>query len=281
MSETSALQLREIRGPAAFDGDWRRLWHLSWYLAATELRRSYVEDRLGYLWTILRPLLLFGVLILVLRQVLRFGQRFEHYPQFLLLNIMLFTYFTDATASALGSIKAREQMARKMQFPRFALPASVVLTSTFTTAINMVVALVLIAVTGVEPRATWLLLPLLLIPLTLFVTGVILTLSAVYVQLTDIRQAWRLVARSLFYLTPVIYPIEAVPDSFRNVVASNPLAPILEQARIWVIDPDAPTITEAFNGPGGLLVPIAIACFLLVGGLWAFNRAAPRLAELP
>ena len=94
----------------------------------------------------------------------------------------------------------------------------------------------------------------------------------------DVEQIWGVFVRALFYATPILYPIEAVPESFRDVVAANPLASIFEQARIWVVEPGAPTMTDV-AGVGALLVSAVIFLGVCIAGLAYFDRAAPRVAE--
>lgn len=275
----AAAPLREIRGPSALGGEWVRFWDLVRLIAANDFRLRYANSALGYAWSLLRPLLFFGVLYLVFSQVIRFGDRVENYAALLLLNIMLFQFFSDATGAAVRSVVASENLVRKTQFPRLVIPFSVVLGALLTTMMNLIATLILLLAFGVDPLWTWLLLPVILLAMTVLLTGTALALSALYPRYRDIEQIWTVVNRVLFYGTPILYPIEFVPSSFREIVALNPLAPIFEQARIWVIDPEAWTITEAAGGTLALLAPIAIAVAICVFGAWIFEREAPRVAE--
>jgi ABC-2 type transport system permease protein len=276
----ASLDPAEIRGPSAFGGDWRRFWNLVWLTAVAEYRTRYLHSWLGYGWSLLRPLLLFGVLYVVFSQVIRFGGEIENYAALLLFNIMLFQFFSDVTTASVRCVARRESLVRKMQFPRIVIPLSVVLTGLLTAVMNTIAALLLITAIGVEPRWTWLLLPLVLLVLLVFITGVSLFLSALFPRFRDVEQIWTVVARALFYGTPVLYPIEFVPEGFRSIVAAfNPLVPIFEQARIWVLDPAAPSVVEASGGVLGVLVAGLILVLTCVLGLWVFEREAPRIAE--
>ena len=94
------------------------------------------------------------------------------------------------------------------------------------------------------------------------------------------EQIWGVFARALFYGTPILYPIEFVPEGLRSGLAAiNPLVPIFEQARIWVMDPNAPTIVEAAGGVLGVVLAAAIIVGTCAFGLWIFEREAPRVAE--
>lgn len=272
-------ELREIRGPSAFGGGLKRFLHLLWLTSLTEFRVRYIGSTLGYAWTLLRPLLFFGVIFVVLRGIIGFGADIKGYAAMLVLNIILFQYFSDATNRAVRSVSARENMVRKMQFPRIVIPLSVSLTAGFTLVLNLVAGFVLIVITGVFPRPSWLLLPLLLVLLVLVTVGTSLILSVLFVRSEDVAQIWNVFARMLFYLSPILYPIELVPEELRSLVSLNPLAPIFIQAREWVVDPAAPSAVAAAGGVPGLLIPLALIAVICAFGLWLFEREAPRVAE--
>ena len=196
-AEPAALELRTIRGPSAFGGDSRRFWNLVRLTAAADFKTRYLSSWLGYAWSLLRPLLFFGVLYLVFTRVIRFGDQVENYAALLLFNIMLFQFFQDATGSAVRCVVQRESLVRKMQFPRIVVPLSVVLNASMTALMNLVAALLLIIAIGVEPRWTWLLLPVILAALLVFTTGVSLALAALYPRFRDVEQIWTVASRAL------------------------------------------------------------------------------------
>jgi ABC-2 type transport system permease protein len=278
-ADSATAELRRIRGPSAFGGEPRRFWSLVWLTAAADYKTRYLHSWLGYAWSLLRPLLLFGVLYLVFTRVIRFGGQVENYAALLLFNIMLFQFFQDAAGSAVRCVVQRESLVRKMQFPRIVIPLSVVLNALLTAVMNLIAALTLIVAIGVEPRATWLLIPVVLLALLAFTTGVSLSLAALFPRFRDVEQIWTVLSRALFYATPILYPIEFVPESWRTVVAANPLMPIFEQARIWVIDPSAPGLVEAAGGSAALLISAVVFAGACAFGLWIFEREAPRVAE--
>jgi ABC-2 type transport system permease protein len=137
-----------------------------------------------------------------------------------------------------------------------------------------------ILIDGVEPRWTWLLLPLLLIPLVMFTAGVAMILSSLYVTYRDVGPIWGVLTQLLFYATPVLYAIETVdPVGLRKWLLANPLAAILQQARRWLIDPAAPGAADAIGGFPWWLLPVGAFAAVCAFGLWIFNREAPRIAE--
>jgi ABC-2 type transport system permease protein len=281
-SRPGTSDLREISGPSALGGGARRFFDLLWLTAVTEFKLGYHGTALGFAWSFVRPLLLFAVLLLVFTQVFRFGDDVKNYPAMLLFNIMLFTFFADATGNAVTSVVRSESVVRKMQFPRLVIPLSVVITNALQLALSLIVVFIFLLAYGVEPVWTWILTPLLIGAMVLITTAVSMLLSVLFVRVRDVSIIWTVLSTVLFYATPVLYPIkEDFPDSpFREVVMCNPLSPIFEQAREWIIDPTAPGAVEAADGNQLLvIIPAVLFIAICVVGVWAFNRGAPRVAE--
>jgi ABC-2 type transport system permease protein len=275
----AGLELREVRGPSALGGGWRRALELLYLLAATEFKRSYLGTALGYVWSLARPLMLFAVLLTVFTQAFDLGDRVVNYPVLLLFNIVLFGFFQEATTQAVSSIVSQESVVRKTQFPRLVIPLAVVLTSAFNLAVNLGVVLAFVLASGIAPMWTWLLFPLVLALLFAFTTATAMILSALFPRFRDTAIIWSVAVTALFYATPVLYPLEIVSGWLRDVLALNPLSPLFELARKWVIDPDAPGPVAAAGGSAMLLVPVIVFVLVCALAVWIFNREAPRIAE--
>jgi ABC-2 type transport system permease protein len=278
-AQPERLELREVTGPSAIGGGWKRFGELLYLISVTEFKKTYFGTVLGYLWSLLRPLLLFAVLLFVFTKIVRLGSDVPHYPVLLLMNVVLFGFFSEATTTAVTSVVNQESVVRKTQFPRLVIPLSVVITSLFNLGVNLIVVLIFVVAFGVDPQWTWLLFPLVLVLLFVFTTAVATLLSSLYVRFRDTAIIWSVVASALFYATPVIYPIEVVPERYRDLIMLNPLTPLFEQARKWVIDPEAPGAVSAAGGWTHLLPAIVIFLGTCALGAWFFNREAPRIAE--
>jgi ABC-2 type transport system permease protein len=278
MSDAS-VELRDVEGPSALGGGWRRALELLYLIAAFDFKRHYFGTALGYMWSIARPLMLFGVLLAVFTQVFRLGSEVPHYPVLLLLNIVLFGFFQEATGVAVTSIAAQEGVVRKTQFPRLVIPLAVVLTTLFNLGLNLVVVVVFLLAFGVAPMWTWLLAPLLLVALIVLTTAVSMIVSSLYPRFRDLAIIWTVLSTVLFYASPVLYPLEKVPGTLRDVILLNPLAPLLELFRKWLIDPTAPGPVHMAGGWLGLLPAVAIFVATCIAGVWVFGREAPRIAE--
>jgi ABC-2 type transport system permease protein len=190
----------------------------------------------------------------------------------LLFNIVLFGFFQEATTQAVASIVNQEAVVRKTQFPRLVIPLAVVLTSVFNLGVNLVVVFAFLLAYGVDPMWTWLLLPVLLLALFALTTAIATLLSALYPRFRDTAIIWGVAATALFYATPVLYPLDIVSGTLRDLLSLNPLTPLFELARKWVVDPSAPA-------PELWLVPVVLFAALCVLAVWIFNREAPRIAE--
>ncbi|MDQ3936716.1 MAG: ABC transporter permease [Actinomycetota bacterium] len=281
MSTVEGTFGHRIRGPSALGGDTRRFLHLTWTLAVTDFKLRFFGSILGYLWQLMRPLMLFSVLYFVFSEFVKIGQNAPNFAVVLLLGIVTFTFFADATGAAISSVVDRENLIRKIHFPRMVIPLAVVLTAFFNFLVNLIAVAIFALANGVEPRLSWLQFPLLILALGIWAVGLSMLLSALYVRARDVQPIWEVLVQAMFYAAPVIYPIEAIPKpEWGRLVMLNPLSVILEQARYAVIDPNAPTAAEAIGATGRLALPIGIMVLSVVLGFWIFNREAPRIAEM-
>jgi ABC-2 type transport system permease protein len=282
-ADAAAPELRDVRGPSAVSGGWRRFWELTLLLATSEFKRTYFGTALGYLWSVGRPLLLFGVLVEVFTHVIKLGSQVTHYPAFLLFNIVLFGFFQEASTMAVASIVSHEGIVRKTQFPRLAIPMAVVMTALFNLLLNLIVVVVFILALGVSPTWTWLLLPVVLVMMFVVTLAVSMIVSSLYPRFRDLGIIWSVFTTALFYATPILFPLEvavARSHTLGQLISLNPFTPILELARVWVIDPHAPYPgTAAGGGMSHLIFAVAFIVVLCVAAVWIFRTQAPRIAE--
>jgi ABC-2 type transport system permease protein len=237
---------------------------------------------LGYLWQLVRPLMIFGVLYVVFTQIIRLGGDVELYPVALLLGVVLFIFFSESTSGALGSLLEREALIRKVEFPRLAIPLSAVLTALMNVALNLIAVVVFLLVAGGRVRASWLELPFLVLALALFTTGLGMLLSALFVRYRDVKPIWEVVLQVLFYGSPVFYPIDVVIEQSERaakLMMLNPFAAIIQQGRHALIAPSHPSAGDVLGSDLLLAVPVAITLGVVALGFWVFSRRAPGIAE--
>lgn len=261
------------------EGRWRHFVHVTRALTTTEFKLRYFGSVLGYFWTLLRPLMLFGVLYVVFTHIVRFGDRVDHYPVVLLAAIVVFNFFSEATSGGLGSFVARENLLRKVYFPRAAVPISVALTAAANLVLGVVVVLLFAVIDGVTPSATWLLFVGAALAVVVFATAISLLLAVLFVRYRDMQPIWEVALQLLFWGTPIIYTVESVPASVRELVMLNPLAVAIQQGRHWLVEPSTDSAGQAIGGSVRLLVPFAIFLAVVFLSWWAYRRAEPRMAE--
>ncbi len=280
---TAAPQLRRIKGPSALSGSTRRFLHLTWLIATTDFKLTYFGSILGYVWSFFQPLLFFGVLYLMFAIVLagKLSRGVRDFPVLLLMNIVLFNFFQGATGAAVPSVVQRENLVRKMHFPRLVIPLAVVATAGMQLTLNLVVVLGFMVVYGVDPRVTWLLLPISVLALAVLTSGLAMLLSALYVRYRDVSPIWGVISQALFYASPIFITIEAVEShsqSLARYYLFNPLAAILQQTRHWMIG-HSPGTPQIMGGYAWALVPLLILLGTFALGYLTFSRMAPRIAE--
>lgn len=263
----------------------RRLRHnlrILHVLAAVDFKLKYQGSALGYVWSVVKPLALFTMLYLVFAKLFRLGDISEYYPLSLLIGIVLYTFFVDATNMAMYSVVQRESLLRKLSFPRLVIPTSTTLAAAITFGVNLVVVGAFLAWNQIPPRLEWLLLVPLLLEFYVFILGVSLILATLFVRFRDIGQIWELATQLTLYATPIIYPVGFLPEWARTLTFLNPIAQIIQDVRAVIlyqdIAPNLITAADAFP-TAGRLIPISVALGVFAFGIWIFRNQAPWFAE--
>jgi ABC-2 type transport system permease protein len=252
-------------------------------IAGAEFKLKYTGSALGYVWSVAKPLALFTMLYLVFGRVFKLGAISHYYPLSLLMGVVLFTFFSDASMLGMSSIVARESLLRKMSFPRLIIPTSATLTAGITFVINLTVIVGFILWNHIVPRPSWLLLIPLLAELYVFVLGVALILTTLFVRFRDVGQVWELLLQLMFYASPIIYPVGYLPPWVRHLVFINPFTQIMQDIRATILyrdlAPNRITAAIAFGSPAGRLIPLAVVAVVFGFGLYLFKREEPWFAE--
>jgi ABC-2 type transport system permease protein len=278
---------RPIVGPRALAGDFRRFWHLTFNIALMQWKLRFFGSALGYLWQLVRPLMLFAVLYIFFTKVaqigLNGGPSEAHDGAQLLGSIVLFTFFGEATAGAVKSVVENEALVRKIQFPRMVIPLSTVLLASFNLGLNLIVVAIFSVAGGVRPMWTWWEVIPIVGLLIVLATGIAMLLSALYVYFRDVQPIWEVVSQVLFYASPIIIPIATVRSKISlgllHVYMLNPLAVIFQQFRHSFITHATPSAGALLGHQALLAIPIGIVLAIFVLGFYVFNRTAPKVAE--
>jgi len=238
---------------------------------------------LGYVWSLAKPLAYFGVLWLVFAHLLRTANQTQDFALFLLIGVLLYTFFVDVVSAMLPSIVLRGPLLRRLAFPPILVPLSVSVGVCITFLVNMVAIAVYIAIQKVAPALQWVLVVPLLAELYLFALGLGLLLAALYVRFRDIGQIWELFAQLLFFMAAIMYPVGILPEWSQRVAFLNPFLQVMQDARKVMLGgssgPYDVTAAEVYGGPPGRLIPIAIAIGVFLGGLALFRRQGRYFAE--
>ncbi len=251
-------------------------------LVITEFKLRYQGSVLGYLWSVLKPLLMFGILYFVFVYFLRVGGDIPNWPVSMLLGIVLWTFFAEITNNGLGSIVGRGDMIRKINFPKYVI----VLASSISAFINLLLNFLIIGVFMVISGVTLSWSSLMIIPyiFMLFTLGIGLAfiLSAVYVKLRDMNYIWEIIMQAMFYGSAVIYPIAMILEQHAligKIILLSPVVDAIQGARHFFIDSVNPTIYSVTGNIWYALIPVAIVVFIAIFGAWYFKKKSPYFAE--
>lgn len=190
-------------------------------LVSRDLKVKYRRSALGYVWSMLNPLLMMTIQAIVFSFVFR--SDIENFPLYLICGNTLFTFFNESTTMALGSILGNASLIKKVYIPKYIFPVSRVMSSLVTTLFSMGAILIVMIFTRAAVHPSILLVWYPLGCMFLFNCGISLILSSMTVYFRDLWHLYGVITMGLTYLTPIFYPINILPDAFRNIVASLPL----------------------------------------------------------
>jgi ABC-2 type transport system permease protein len=250
-------------------------------LAITNFKLKYTGSALGYVWSLVKPLMLFGIMYLVFSVLLKAGGGDQDFPVELLFGIVLWTFFIESTTLAMNAIAGASDLIRKAYFPRWILVVSSTASALLTFAINTLLVVVVTLLLGkLHPSWSSLVAALYYVELVALVLGVSLLLSALFVFFRDLGHIWEILSLVLFYGSAVVFPFARIPASLRDVAGLNPIAQIVQDVRHAVVNPGNPRIPSMATAIGALeIVPILITIAILIIGFAVFNRLTPIFAE--
>jgi ABC-2 type transport system permease protein len=251
-------------------------------VGAIEFKAKYAGAVLGYVWSLLKPLAYFAVLWLVFAHLLRTANQTEDFTLFLLIGILLFTFFSDMAGVMLTSVVAGGSILRRLAFPAILVPLSASIGICITFLANILAVVVFIGIQQVAPRSEWLLVIPLLAELYVFSIGVGLLLSTLYVRFRDVSQVWEVAVQLLFFASAIFYPIGILPPWAQKVAFLNPFVQIMQDVRHAVLGASGPndlSAADVYGGAVGRLIPITIALLIFAGALSFFRSESRYFAE--
>lgn len=249
-------------------------------LVRTDFKLRYQNSTLGYAWSLLRPLFLFLILYIVFVKFLKLGSSIPHYPVYLLLGIVMWTFFTEITSQSITSIVGRGDLIRKIKIPRWIIIVSVSISALINLLLNLLIVFVFMIVNHVTPSISMLLFQVILLEVYLFALGLSLWLSALYVKYRDISYIWEILMQGFFYLTPILYPLSLINKLWmQKVVLLNPMAQAIQAGRYALISHETVTFQQVYGGYTFLFIPLTIILVILVSGVLYFKKESKFFAE--
>ncbi len=252
-------------------------------LVKTDFKLRYQGSAIGYLWSLLRPLLMFAILYVVFVVVFPLGKGIPYYPVYLFTGMIIWNFFTEMTQQSLGSIVGRGDLIRKIRIPRWMIVFSTSLNALINLGLNLIVLVVFMVMNHVVPMGSLVFLPLILLEVYIFALGLSFFLSAVFVKYRDVLYIWEVVIQAGFYLTPILYPLTQIKDvMYQKILLLNPLAQAIQDARYAVVthDNNVITIWRVFHhNTWYALIPFAVVIVVFIGGLAYFRNQQNSFAE--
>ena len=222
-------------------------------LVKTDFKLRYQGSVLGYLWAVLRPMMLFAIL-----------------------------YIVFAKSQGIQAIVARGDLLRKISFPKWILVVSATVTALINFLINLGVVIIFALVNGVTPNLGWLFVPFVILELYILALGISFFLGAINVKYRDISSIWEVFMQALFYAVPVIYPITMVASASpfaAKVFLLNPIAQVIQDVRYFLITDQAITTWNYLSERLYYLIPLSIVLLvILLGGIY-FRKRSKYFAE--
>ena len=232
-------------------------------LVARDIKIKYRRSVLGVLWTLLNPLCMMIILSIVFSSIFKFDV--ENFPLYVLSGQVIFNFFNDSTTSSMSAIISSASLIKKVYVPKYLFVLSRVMSSFINLMASFTALLLVMVATRAELHWTVFLSVIPLAMVVLFSFGVGMFLAAITVRFRDVIHLYSVFTTGLLYLTPVIYPMAALPDVVKTIVMINPLTNYLLMFRDVMFNNTLPSIFSVLLG-------IAEAALALALGLYVFYK---------
>ena len=258
-------------------------------LTKTDFKLRYQNSILGYLWALLRPLMMFAILYFVFSVLLPIGKDDPHYPVYLLIGTTMWSFFTECTSQGMQAVVARGDLLRKISFPKYIVVVSSTLTAVINMLINLVVIVIFALINGIMPSFNWLLIIPAILELYCLSLGIAFLLGSINVKYRDITSIWDVFAQAMFYAIPIIYKISMVAGTIQDpshptiakILLLNPIAQCIQDIRYAFISAVGPVETtwNYIDNPLIKFIPLIITLAILIIGALVFRKKSKFFAE--
>jgi ABC-type polysaccharide/polyol phosphate export permease len=235
-----------------------------------DLKLRYQDTALGFLWSLMKPLALGAVLFVALKLIVRIDV--EDYHLVLLSGLFPWVWFQTSVFLATGAFAGNGALIKKVPFPHYVLPFSIILNNAFHFLLSIPILIILLAISGMHPNPTWIIgVPLLILVQLALLMGVVLFTASIDVYFRDLEHLAEVFLQLLFYATPVLYPLDLVPESWRPLMLANPLASLIDAWRGLFLENSLPGVE--------LWPALLFTLAALVAGGGVFRRLDPQFAD--
>lgn len=253
-------------------------------MVKTDFKLRYQGSVIGHLWSILKPMMLFSIMYVVFIRFLRFDDGNPHNAVGMMLGMVTWNFFTEATNMGMMSIVSRGDLLRKLNFPKEIIVLSAVVGAIINYGINLLVVFIFGLINGIHLSWTALVVFPLIVELLILALGIAFMLSSLFVKFRDIGPVWEVVLQAGLYASPIIYTLTFVLQKGQVTVAKlmmlNPIAQIIQDMRHFMIYSGNLTVRDVFNNPFYTVVPYILPLLILIVGYSIFKKEAKRFAEI-
>ena len=253
-------------------------------MVKTDFKLRYQGSIIGHLWSILKPFMMFTIMYLVFVRFLKFDDGTPHYAVSLLLGMVTWNFFTEATNMGMLSIAARGDLLRKISFPKEIIVISSIIGAAINYGINIAVVLLFAIINGVQIDFGVLMLLPAFVELITFATGLAFILSSFFVKYRDMGPIWELVLQAGMYSTPIIYSITYIIQRGHTGVAKimmmNPIAQVVQDLRHHIVFDGATISWDIYDNKWMVAVPYLISIVVFIIGFTIFKKNSKKFAEI-
>lgn len=253
-------------------------------MVKTDFKLRYQGSLIGHLWSILKPMMLFAIMYLVFIKFLRLDDGTPHYAIAVLLGMVTWSFFQEATNMGMVSIVTRGDLLRKLNFPKEIIVISSVVGAAINYSINLLVVFIFALLNGVGLSWGYLVIIPLFLQLALLATGISFILSTLFVRFRDLGPIWEVLMQAGMYATPVIYSLTFILQRNQLTVAKmmmlNPLAQIIQDLRHFIVFDGSMRGWDLYNNHIWGVIPYILPVLFFIFGYLLFNKHSKRFAEI-
>lgn len=248
-------------------------------MVRTNFKVRYQGSALGYLWSLLKPLAMFGIIFAIF-SLMGVGRGVEYFSVYLLIGIVLWNFFSEATTMGTLSVVTNGDLLRKVNIPKYLIVVASSLSALINLGFSLLVIIVFALISGAPVGWQWFLMVPIVLELFMIATGLSFLLSTLFVKFRDMSYIWEIVLQAGFYASGVIFPIANIPAQYRKYLFLNPMVQILQDARQSVLF--TTEVNTFWNSGAGWLITIGLILAILFAiffGFFYFHKHSKHFAE--